>query len=685
MSAARLWTYAALAALVFAAFASAFGNGFTNWDDPAYITENRLVWGLSWERIGAAFTSFQVSNYNPLHIVSYMLDHALWGLEPRGFLLTNLLLHAISGCLAWALVRELSGKAAVAWFAAIVFLVHPTRCESVVWLSERKDVLSGAFALAAALLYARGLAGARRRGALDAWMARGPYFAALGFFLLALLSKSQSVTLPLALGGLSLIFRRSWRVSIVEQAPFLALSALFSWITLQAQASGAPAAGAGAAGLSLVRPLAALSEYALHLAAPLGLSPYYQDDRPGWADLARWLPGLALLAAGLALAVCSYRRQRIAFAGVVWFAALLLPVSGVMPNLVLVADRYLYLPILGLAWAAGEALARVPARALLPGAAAAAACACGALSFEYAAAWKDSESLWRRVLERRPGCDLALSSLGVHCLGAGRVEEAERLFEEDLAARPVFRESYLGLAEIHRRAGRADAARALYEEVLERDGASPAALAAWLSFVADVEGPDRALERWRALSPPASFETLRVLARLHLDLGDALAARDAAMEAVRCAPFHEEAWYHLGLAEERQGDAPAAMAAYRRAADSSSRFQPAFEAAAALSYRQGDAAGALAILDRAPERSAPWWNLAAVSLVSIGETEAGQRAIAEATRLAPHVAEYWANRARVALRAGRREGARESIGRAVREDPRLASSVEPELRALIEE
>src|SRR6185436_20451955 len=175
------------AGITLAAFRGGFLNDFTNWDDPGYITENRLIRGLSWERIAAAFSRFHLQNYAPLQLISYMVDHTIWGLRPAGFFLQNLLLHLASGLLVWRIFSSLGGGGTGAALAGVVFLVHPTRCESVAWLSERKDVLSGFFALASLALYLRWA----RPGTEAANRLDPRYAGSLALFLLALLSKSQ--------------------------------------------------------------------------------------------------------------------------------------------------------------------------------------------------------------------------------------------------------------------------------------------------------------------------------------------------------------------------------------------------------------------------------------------------------------------------------------------------------------
>ncbi len=676
MKPAKLAPCLLLGFLTIAAFAPSFRNGFTNWDDPDYITEDRLIRAVSVDRIVQAFTRFHFVNYNPLQTFSYMLDHAVWGLDARGFLLTNVALHLLAGCIAWRIVLSLSGSQWVAGAAAGLFLLHPTRCESVVWLSERKDVLSGFFALAAVHIHllriqATDVATENGSSGSPPWGAcRGRllYAASLGAFLLALLSKSQVVPLPLVLVALDLHRRRPWRRSLVEMAPFLALSAIFSVVTLAARQGGE---GEILASTSLgrfdpSRPLAALAIYARSLFYPFHLSPLYRSrfsSAEGWTLS---LSGLALLAALLVSMARSWRRERIVWAGGAWFLLCLLPVSGIVPNQILAADRYLYLPTLGLAWPLAHSIRRAVSRspAAMSGALALAAGVAVFLTAEYSTVWRDSESLWGRVREEYPDAPAAQANLGMHALSRGRVDEARRLFEEDLERPPFLLESLFGLAEVRRLEGRIDGAIDLHRRAIDaaRGDANPVVRAA--GFLEDLGRGGEALALIREHRPHPSFKLNQVLFRIHMSAGELDAAREDAFRSVEAEPYHEEGWYHLGLAEECRGDPQAAEGAYRRSITCRGATSVAHEALALVLLRSGRAGEAIRWLDGAPMRTAAGWNLLALCLLETGDIDRGHAAAVEATRLQPQNAGYWSNRAKIAQRSGRTLDAERAFERA---------------------
>ncbi|MBM4049642.1 MAG: glycosyltransferase family 39 protein, partial [Planctomycetes bacterium] len=206
-----------VAALTFCAYRGSLDNDFAGWDDATYVTDNPAVTGFS---LPLAFTTIRVGTYAPLQILSYMLDHALWGFEPYGFHLTNLLLHALNAVLVCVVVREIVGRAIlVPLLAGLLFALHPVHVESVAWISERKDVLSTFFMLLSFRWFIR----YERDGGAAYWLS-------LGSFALALLSKPIAIVLPLLMAAYVLAFSRAWRRMAMPLAPFFALTVVFTFI-----------------------------------------------------------------------------------------------------------------------------------------------------------------------------------------------------------------------------------------------------------------------------------------------------------------------------------------------------------------------------------------------------------------------------------------------------------------------
>ena len=246
-----------LALVSFVVFLPALEAGFVNWDDDQNFLDNPNYRGLGAARLRWMFTTFLMGHYIPLSWVTLGLDYVVWGMKPAGYHLTNLLLHVANAVLFYFMALRLlrastpgdhaDGSLALtlgSGFATLLFAVHPLRAESVAWITERRDVLSGLFYLAAVLAYLRYCDGAVSDGSRT----RKWYWASLGLFALALLSKAMAVTLPVILlvldvyplrrlGGVG--GRRPWASSrsvVTEKLPFFVLSLAAGVIALVALA-----------------------------------------------------------------------------------------------------------------------------------------------------------------------------------------------------------------------------------------------------------------------------------------------------------------------------------------------------------------------------------------------------------------------------------------------------------------
>lgn len=472
---------AAAASAAFCAFLPALSNAFVDWDDSTFLLRNFNWRGISPHELRWAFTTFTSAHYQPLTWASLGLDFALWGLDPRGFHLTSLVLHALTTGVAFLVILRLlnaarpeqgDGSDALwsAFFGALVFGLHPLRVESVAWVSERRDVLSGLFYLSAIHLYLR----AHRAGEPE-----GPprsLLPALLIYTASLLSKVVGLTLPGTLLILDLypLRRKFSRRLVLEKAAFLVPALALTAVNLFAQS-----ASQGVATLESHSPARRLASAAWSLvfylwktAVPRDLSPLYEAPRP----FVPWAPQF-LAAAALVAALCAaawlLRRRLPAFAAA-WtaYALALLPMSGLLltgPQLT--ADRYSYIPCL--AWAALAAgLLRLAlesrSRKAWGAAALAALVGLGALSWSQTKVWHNTRSLWRQALRIQPRHAMGLLFAGLAAKEDGRPEEAERLIRASLVENPAYEEAWVRLGELLEAQGRPGEARAAYESALER-------------------------------------------------------------------------------------------------------------------------------------------------------------------------------------------------------------------------
>ena len=429
-----------LVVLVFAVYAGVFQHSFLlNWDDLTYVVQNDTIRGLTWANFSAAFGRSYFGNYAPLHILSYSIDHAIWGLRPGGFLFTNVVLHATNGVLVYALLVRLGVARMAALLGAAFFLLHPVQVESVAWISERKNLLSMALFLAALHGYASYRFADSSRQRLLAYLASCLAYAA------SLLAKAAAVVLTpvLVLFDLCYVQSESRRRWFLDKLPFAAGAVAIALATLASQ-SGAIAEGRevfAMDGPSTVYTMApVVVRYLGMLFWPADLSALYTPPIRQGPDLAFALSALLLGLAALAGFFLFQRNRRLFFWYATFFVALV-PVLHIVPLPTLMNDRYLYFPMLG---AAGflAMVAEVPLRkgmwsrrAVLLGACALLA-TMGLASRERAEAWRDDLSLWQDVVAKTPRSSLALVGLGVSLSDAGRRDEALPVYLKALAIDP---------------------------------------------------------------------------------------------------------------------------------------------------------------------------------------------------------------------------------------------------------
>jgi tetratricopeptide (TPR) repeat protein len=389
-----------------------------------------------------------MGNWHPLTWLSLELDASLWGLDPRGFHLTNVLLHAANAALAFLALRSLTGAFWRSAAVALLFAVHPLRTEAVAWVSERKGVLSALFGLLALWTYA---GYARSPGA-------GRYLLVVVALALSLMAKPALVTFPclaLLMDWWPLGRARTaadWRRLAVEKLPLLILVLGFSVVAYRTQAS------TGALGLMDVFPLSvrlknAIVSYAVYLALsvyPVGLAHFY--PHPG-TSLPLWkVTGASvLLAVVTASAIVLRRRAPYLLAGWLWYLGTLVPMIGLVPvGGIAYADRHTYFPqigvLLAVCWGVADLAAGRRVVAFAAGVAAAIALAVG--RYYQTQYWRNSLALWQRDIDVVEPYATGLNALGDVLAAAGRDEEAAKRYRAALANDSTFGPALANLANL---------------------------------------------------------------------------------------------------------------------------------------------------------------------------------------------------------------------------------------------
>jgi protein O-mannosyl-transferase len=640
--------------LVLAAFLPAVGGAFLSWDDGENLVGNPHYRGLGPAHLTWIFTAVHMGHYIPVTWLTFALDYLIWGMNPAGYHLTAVLFHAVSAVLVYRLaVRLLTAGFDVggpplraiqlgAALAALVWGLHPLRVESVAWITERRDVVSGALALAATLAYVQAVEDAERGGAVR----RGLYWTAVACFTLAVFAKSIVVGLPLVLVALDVYplrriaiaprERTAWgrvlRVALVEKLPFLAVAAVAAGIMLVIGFRWGILAPVSHEGIAPRLALAAYSVlfYLGKTLWPWPLSPLYSLYRPVDALALRYLlpavTGLALTAVLVAL------RRRWPAGLTVWVAyiALLLPASGIFPNgPQITADRYSYLPSVGWsillgafavwAWRAWQAqrLSTPIARAAL---AASLVLVCGLtlLTQRQIAIWRDSVTLWRHAAWADPDSDVPLFYLGWALAEGGRFDEARAHFKACLArvpaSLPALRAQFtLHLALVDAQAGRPAEAERRLREALALDPGHPVAWIRLGNLLWARGAPEDAARAWSAAderaaawsryqvwelraavagvpeaSPAARARLAFALALVLQEYRANAEAEEHYRLAVRLEPGFGAAWNNLGVAYASRGRYADALDAFVHAL----RLQPGETGACANARRAAVAVGA---------------------------------------------------------------------------------------------
>lgn len=449
-----------LALLTIAVYWPVTGNQFVNYDDHLYVTQNlRVTGGLSWQNVQWTFTSFEVANWHPVTWLSHQLDVTLFGLNPEGHHVTNLLLHLANTFLLLSLLVRLTNTLWRSAVVAAIFALHPLHVDSVAWVAERKDLLCAFFFLLTLHAY-------RRYTEQAGWRTRLPV---LLFFALSLMSKPMAVTLPFVLllldwWPLNRFGTVPLRTIIQEKVPLLLLSGVSCIITLFAQKSGG--AVISVAGLSFFERMAnALSAYLVYLGNmiwPHDLALLYPlPDRPPLATAAGGAVCIVLLS-GLCLRLRKSRPYLLT--GWLWYLGMLIPVIGlVQVGIQSHADRYTYLPMIGCSvavvwglhdlsgrWRHGHNVLKIVMAGVL-------------LLFAFQTrqqvlVWRNNETLFRHALAVTSNNYVIHMTLGSELWNQGKPEEAIAEYRKAIKITPQYADHYFILATALLLEGRAEEA-----------------------------------------------------------------------------------------------------------------------------------------------------------------------------------------------------------------------------------
>jgi tetratricopeptide (TPR) repeat protein len=647
-----------LAVVTIGVFGPVVHHDFICFDDPDYVTQNPIVQsGLTWDGIVWAFKSKVAANWHPLTWISHMIDCEIYGKNPAGHHLTNLLFHIANTLLLFSILTAATGAMWRGAMVAALFALHPLHVESVAWVSERKDVLSTLFWLLTMWAYTHWMKQKTSRAeqaTLDGRnvvarffsTARNTYFLALLFFALGLMSKPMLVVLPFALllwdfWPLKRIFisEFKWKIFLklcIEKIPFFVLSAASSWITFVAQKEGGSVWSLASVSFydRVANALVSYVKYVGLTFFPTGLAILYPFHK--W-PLSAAIAATAILICISLFVVRQASARTYIVVGWFWFLGTLVPVIGfVQVGWQSMADRYTYVPSIGLfialVWGASDFLSRRP-KPIRIALVSIVLVSCAILTSRQLGYWQNSVTLFERTIAVTDGNFIAQNDLGyalsatgqtkkalphfaealrlypkyaeahnnlaMALVESGKAEEALPHFREAIALKPGYAEAYYNLAQLLQKQGKTAEAMANYEQAarLKPDfGAAHLALA--IQFAAEGKLND-AISHYRA-----ALSTYPNDAKAHYNLANALLKTGQIEEAVRhykaalaVNPADAQCHNNLASALQQLGKMQEAAEHFREAIRLDPKNPDAHFNLALLLMRQGNNSEAIAQLD----------------------------------------------------------------------------------------
>ncbi len=432
------------------------GHAFI-FDDATYIVENPHIKNLSFSTIWALFTHFYEWDYLPLTLLSFTLEYQVFGLEPAGYHVVNTALHIINVCLLHGILLKLSDSKSLAFWAALIFAVHPVHVESIAWISERKNVLSMLFLL----LAFRSYLGTRFR-------------ASILFFLAACLSKTSVVIFPLLLILYDRCFATGeFKASVIHKLPWFMVSLGIVAVALMSHTEGGTLRADVGPWTTLLGMLVVFEEYLTKLFFPLNLNIWYPIPEYQSLLVGDVLVGI-LVVVGFFYLVRLVRNDKLIFFGLMWYVISLLPVAHIIPFPQMMADRFLYIPSIGLILAVvagaermmsgmGETQIRL-ARMFAVGV----VVLFMQLSYHRSFIYENDFTIWEDSVKRNANNTVAVMYLGLTYWGKGDQGSALKYFQRAKALNPNNIRAQVYMARILEEQKEFEQAIRIYEDVIQQ-------------------------------------------------------------------------------------------------------------------------------------------------------------------------------------------------------------------------
>ncbi|MDY6861391.1 MAG: tetratricopeptide repeat protein, partial [Thermodesulfobacteriota bacterium] len=422
---------------VFFSFITSLSNGFLNWDDYLHLVDRKFIHELSWENIKSMFTHYSDTYYIPLVYLSFALEYGMVGLTPFFYHYTNLTLHILNTLLVFFLIYKLDPRISVSLICALLFGLHPVHVESVVWITERKDVLSTFFFLGSLIFYSCYI----KKGKISF------HLLSLFLFFLAIISKPTVAILPIVLLILDYYSNRLFdKTIILEKIPYFLMSVFFGILLFYSHAFQESMGCAFSLYERIIIACRALTFYLYKIIIPLNLSAFYPYPKTLGIDY--YLAPFLIL--GMLSGIFILRHNKKIIFGALFFLITIGPTLKIIPSgEAIAADRYMYIPSIGLFYIAGLIFSffyyMEKTKLLMAFSFFGVITFFSILTWERCQIWENDKTLWLDVINKYPYFYGAYQNLGIYYANTGNLDKAKIEFKKAIDLNPYNKEGYFNL------------------------------------------------------------------------------------------------------------------------------------------------------------------------------------------------------------------------------------------------
>jgi len=527
------------------------------WDDADHILNNTDIKSLSWQNIRQMFCSYYVGMYQPLTTLTFALDYQVWGLSAKGFHITNLFLHLVSGVLVFYILNQLTNKIKLSFLFTLIFMLHPVQVEAVAWVSARNTLLSAVFFLLAVFFYLKYI---KHRLHVKYILL------SFGLFTLAVLSKCSAVTLPFVLILVDyLCGRRDKLRIIVEKIPFLFVSVVIGLVAINARAVDAQLAdfpGSYSGGEMLFIAFNSMLTYLGKIIFPMDYSAFYTipfRQTSGLSLMQYILPVLIATALAFLIIFLTKAKKKLLVFGLLFlFITLSISIKWVPVGLQLMADRYLYLPIVGALLFMVSLINELRSYRIPKIATTVMAMILVAYyaftTVQYLGYWKNENILFAQTLKVSPDAIPVKNMVGIHYKNRGDLKSAMKIYNQIISEYPRYGSTYNNRGNLWRSLNHLDLALRDYRNGLQytHRAVDSSSIMANIGIVYAMKNDFEKAMCFFSMAiviDPKNKQAIYNRGKALIITGDYRAAFKDCNKAIAIDPYFGQAYYIRGIAE----------------------------------------------------------------------------------------------------------------------------------------